>query len=48
MSYLRQALCWILGHSHHPWINPELSVYFHCARCGELAPGARFHRRARR
>lgn len=48
MNALRRVLCWLFGHSHHPWINPELSVYFHCARCGELAPGARFHRRARR
>lgn len=48
MSHLRRALCWLLGHQHDPEINPEMSIYYHCSRCGELAPGERCYRRLRR
>jgi hypothetical protein len=48
MNTLKRLMCWAFGHIHHPWINPELSVFFHCSRCGELAPGARFRLRSRR
>ena len=48
MSNIRRALWRLFGHQHDPGINPEMSIYFHCSRCGELAPGELAYRRARR
>lgn len=48
MSYLRRLLCLLFGHEFDPGINHEMSIYLHCARCGELVPGGRLCRRTRR
>ena len=46
MSVICRLICRIFGHTTHPGVSAEWSVYYHCPRCLRLVPGGLSKERA--